>query len=297
LELAFYCFGSIGRCLKACQQDALDLGFHGLAALPGEEFTASQIAQLDGRHGVPLSAAWWGSLLDPDCRELQFAVSATDQNPIIQVNGVVKTILGRWKRSGAKVLIVDAGYLQAQGARERGQSLLAGLREAGRVEAGLEALEPLAQALKEDGEQQLEQFARFMHDIKTMAPGVPVAVVVGDSPASLLTPRYLKMLREDAGLDTLGYWHDCGRCEIRSAFGLDQAGDWLDLAGSFMRGCTLQDWAEGRDFLLPGEGQVDFSLLADYLPRTALQVLSVAPLYPMDALPQAREVLATAGIR
>jgi hypothetical protein len=297
LELAIHCFGSIGRCLKDCHQDAIDLGFHGLATVAGDGLAQNQLDQLGQAPGQEWSVASWGSLLDPECRDLQHASSIPEPNIALQAQGTVQQVLSRFKLTGAKLLLLEAGYLHATGVRERGDRLLASLREAGRIEAGLEALEPLELARKEIGERQLEQFARFVHDIHRLAPGLQLAVVAGDSPASLLTPAFLQMLRVDADLSWLGYWHDCGRCEARAAFELDLPGDWLDLSGPFLRGCTLHDWAEGRDFLLPGEGQVDFPLLADYLPRAAQQVLSVAPLYPMDALPQARETLVSAGIR
>jgi len=195
------------------------------------------------------------------------------------------------------VLILDPGFQQAVGAQERGEKLLRGLEESGSVDPGAEALEPLSSPDEEETERQLEAFARFAYALSQKAPGLKMAIRAEASPAGLLRPKHFNLLRQDAGLEWLGYWHDCGVAQTRAAFGLDQPGEWLDVAGAAVVGATLQDWAEGRDLLLPGEGLVDFQLLAEYLPPSSIRVLSAAPVYPMGSLPAARETLAAFGIR
>ena len=59
---------------------------------------------------------------------------------------------------------------------------------------------------------------------------------------------------------------------------------------------TLHDWADGQDQRFVGEGEVDFRLLAEYLPREASRVLSAAPVYPKELLTAAQDALAAAGL-
>ncbi|MBK7877650.1 MAG: hypothetical protein IPJ77_18335 [Planctomycetes bacterium] len=54
-------------------------------------------------------------------------------------------------------------------------------------------------------------------------------------------------------------------------------GQWLDAYAGKMLGVHLQDSAEGVAEMPPGTGQVDFKLVAGYVPRTAERVVEINP--------------------
>jgi sugar phosphate isomerase/epimerase len=193
-------------------------------------------------------------------------------------------------------VVVEAGHLKQSALRERGFKLLEQLRAEGAATWATEANESLQAEVGPQAERELEDLARFLHEFLRRAPWVSVALAIEDHPASLLNPGRLRLLREEASLPQLGYWHDTGRAQTRAALGLDAPGDWLDQHASALVGVSLHDWADGQDQRLPGDGQVDFRLVAEYLPRHAARVLCVAPVYPKELLPAARDALGAAGL-
>ncbi|HEX9792674.1 MAG TPA: hypothetical protein VGC54_01700 [Planctomycetota bacterium] len=146
-------------------------------------------------------------------------------------------------------------------------------------------------------EQALESLARFVHVLGRSLGGFRIALAVEAAPAGLLAPDRLALLFEDPSLRDLQYWHDTAAAEAREVAGLDQAGDWLDRFGRRMAGATLHDFSNDRDGRLPGEGSVDWQLLAEYLPQRAHRVLALAPSYPDEKALEARAALTAFGIR
>ncbi len=298
MNLSLTCFGASAGKLDACLDQAAELGFRGIAGLDSGDLAEQPLNELPSHlHGRTIAASWDSFLPASSPDDPASAPSAMDPQSWQRAAAQWPLVFAGLRAVGASTLILDLGCQAATGAEERGEKLLSALEEAGSIDPGMEALEPLRNADSGQTERQLEAVARFVHSIRQHAPGLQVALRAQASPAALLRPSHLSLLRNDAGLDRLGYWHDCGAAQTRAAFGLEQPGDWLDAAGATLAGTSLQDWAEGRDLLLPGEGVVDFQLLAEYLPRDATRVLTAAPVYPMGSLPAARDTLAAFGIR
>lgn len=281
MHLALSRFGGRRAPLQELAEEARDFGFDGVQAVPGE---------LPEDLGAALDPAVFRilphSLLEePPAREAERAWDRA------RVASLVRTA----RDAQAEALVIEAGTLRTHGARARGERLLGALREDGGEGGAREAWEAI-QAAADQAERELEALARALHAIRQAAPGLGLALAVEENPAALLTPSRLRLLREEAGLPGLGYWHDTGRAQARAALGLDQPGDWLDAHAAVALGCTLHDWAAGQDLRLPGEGCVDFRLVAEYLPRRAVRVLAAAPVYPGALLPSARDALAAAGL-
>lgn len=297
MNLAQTCFGSNADGIQAQIDLAAEFGFSGVVPLPGDLLSIDDVeafpAHLHGR--VPVAA--WSCLHPPADTNLPASPSSTVTEIWSRAAQQWTSVRSGLQLLGAQALILDVGFLQAAGAQQRGEKLLMDFMENGAPGPAQEALEPLQNPAGGELERQLDALARFLHGIHQRAPGLILAVTANASPAGLLRPAHLQILRQDAGLTWLSYWHDCGNVQTRAAFGMEQPGDWLDAAGGAIAGCTLQDWADGRDLLLPGEGQVDFQLVAEYLPRPAVRVLAAAPVYPIGSLPAAREALASFGIR
>jgi len=138
-----------------------------------------------------------------------------------------------------------------------------------------------------------ENLARLIHTIRRIAgPHLKIALFPGANPAGILQGQAMKILLQEPEFDGIGYWHDTGVAQIRHSFGLEEPGWWLDTFGASIHGVTLQDWANGTAGLLPGEGEVDFPLVAEYLPCEARRVLSLTPSYSGAALMEAADTFA-----
>jgi sugar phosphate isomerase/epimerase len=59
--------------------------------------------------------------------------------------------------------------------------------------------------------------------------------------------------------------------------GLPDQGAWLDAFSNRMFGCHLQDATGDQSELPPGQGEVDFQLVSEYVPREAARVVEVHP--------------------
>lgn len=283
MELSLTCFGSARRPLQELLDQARELGFQGVQPVPGELPEDLPSDSYTGRFRfLPTS------ILDqPNADPGQSA-----STPQAKIDHWVEQLRTKQVRK----IVIEAGLLKQAALRERGSKLLEQLRAEGTATWGPEASESLQAEVGPQAERELEELARFLHELLRKAPWASVALAIEDHPAALLDPGRLGLLREEAGLPQIGYWHDTGRAQTRLALGLDAPGDWLDQHAAVLVGASLHDWAEGQDQRLPGDGQVDFRLVAEYLPRNAARVLSVAPVYPKELLPAARDALGAAGL-
>jgi sugar phosphate isomerase/epimerase len=85
----------------------------------------------------------------------------------------------------------------------------------------------------------------------------------------------------DLGLgEVVGYWHDIGHAQVQEHLGFQTHEEWLRrFAGSQGRlvGVHLHDVVGVRDHLAVGLGQVDWEMVAGYLPAGALRTCEFQP--------------------
>lgn len=283
MELSLTCFGSARRPLQELLDQARELGFQGVQPIPGE--LPEDLPSDDYAGSFRFLPS---SILDPLIGDPKPAAMPAQA----RLHGWIDLL----REKQVQKVVIEAGLVQQSALRERGSKLLEQLRAEGAATWGPEASESLQAEVGPQAERDLEEFARFLHELARKAPWLAVALAIQEHPAALLDPRRLGLLREEAGLPRLGYWHDTGRAQTRAALGLDVPGDWLDQHASVLVGTSLHDWAAGQDQRLAGDGVVDFRLVAEYLPRDAARVLSVAPVYPKGLLPASRDALGAAGL-
>ncbi len=297
IHLASGWFGARPRLASAQLRLAADLGFPGLALLPGEPSLGLEgLAQARSDIGSAFVAAAWDSLQDPGDQDASLGISSIDPSAWRAAEALVQGALERLLALGARILIVPAGLDRTPGVQERSDRLLGRLRGRQDIGEGDEALEELLVLSSRDRGRQLEALARFLSGLKKAAPGLQLALVPDPSPAGLLDLEALKLLLDDPGLAGLGLWFDTAVAEARAALAHEPPGLWLDSLARHLAGATLQDFSAGCDHLPPGEGQVDWRLVAEYLPRRSVRVLALAPSYPGETALEARRCLQGFGI-
>ena len=92
-----------------------------------------------------------------------------------------------------------------------------------------------------------------------------------------------------------GFQYDSGHAQTLSALGLFEHEEWLKRFGKRIIGTHLHDVVGIMDHQQPGSGDVDFKMIARYLPATAYRTLEVAPDLNLDQIRMGMEVLADAG--
>jgi sugar phosphate isomerase/epimerase len=87
------------------------------------------------------------------------------------------------------------------------------------------------------------------------------------------SPDELEQLLGLAGPDRLGFIYDVGHAQALSRLGFYPHDDWLKRFSRRIIGTHLHDVSSLQDHLVPGEGEVDFDLIAAYLPKDAFRTL------------------------
>ena len=144
-------------------------------------------------------------------------------------------------------------------------------------EAVLENVRDFVQRVQRKGQKQLEHFCRSLHSLRTEFPETKIAVEPGLHFNDLLNFEAMQWTLDDLASQGVGYWHDTGRIHQREMSGLPSQGDWLDAFAGRMLGMHLQDAAADEAEMPPGQGEVDFKLVVEYLPSTAARVLEMNP--------------------
>ena len=108
-------------------------------------------------------------------------------------------------------------------------------------------------------------------------------------------PFELQVLLELCDEDWYGFQYDSGHAYTLNALGLFDHEEWLKRFGNRIIGAHLHDVQGIDDHQIPGTGDVDFKMIARYLPPTAFRSLEVAPRFSVDELRRGAEVLTHAG--
>jgi sugar phosphate isomerase/epimerase len=73
----------------------------------------------------------------------------------------------------------------------------------------------------------------------------------------------------------VGYWHDTGHAETQERLGVARHQDWLERYSSRLIGIHLHDVNSERDHQCPGAGQLDWEMVARYVPDAAIRVCEI----------------------
>jgi sugar phosphate isomerase/epimerase len=77
--------------------------------------------------------------------------------------------------------------------------------------------------------------------------------------------------------EVVGYWHDIGHAQVLEHLGLGTHEEWLRRFVGRMIGIHLHDIVGLKDHLVTGLGQVDWDMVASYLPANVLRTFEFQP--------------------
>lgn len=96
--------------------------------------------------------------------------------------------------------------------------------------------------------------------------------------------------------DWYGFHYDVGHGQVLGELGFGDHEEWLKRYGKRMIGVHLHDVIGVTDHQLPGRGDVDFAMIAPYIPQTANLTMEVNPKLTIEELKQGLEYLVQFGI-
>jgi hypothetical protein len=76
--------------------------------------------------------------------------------------------------------------------------------------------------------------------------------------------------------ESVGYWHDVGHAEVNQRLGFTPHEEWLSRFSHKMIGVHLHDVIGISDHRPPGKGNVNWGMVAKYLPREAIRTCEIA---------------------
>jgi sugar phosphate isomerase/epimerase len=112
----------------------------------------------------------------------------------------------------------------------------------------------------------------------------------------LLTIAALRDVLADVRAANLGIWADVGRLRAAERLGCEGISLVLPAFAPRLLGLDLHDARGLRDHLPPGQGEVDWKLVADNVPRAAARVLDLEVGTPADVVREARAAVEKLGL-
>lgn len=225
-----------------------------------------------------------------------FQVSSLDETRRIKGVDIVKTSIDTAYSLGAKTVVIHPGMIVADRSRDRmlREMYRKGLKNTPEYETL--KIEMIAHRSKL-ARPHLDQVLKSISEIIEYAR--PTGLCIG------LENRYryydIPIIEEMEELMNLcdeswfGFQYDSGHAQTLGALGICEHEEWLKRFGKRIIGAHLHDVQGIMDHLQPGVGDVNFKMIARYLPVTAYRTLEVAPELTLDEIRQGLEVLADAG--
>lgn len=85
----------------------------------------------------------------------------------------------------------------------------------------------------------------------------------------------MRVLLDEADPSIVGYWHDTGHAATHERLGSTTHEEWLRRYGLRMIGIHLHDINHERDHQCPGDGEIDWAMVARYVPDSAIRVCEI----------------------
>jgi sugar phosphate isomerase/epimerase len=93
-----------------------------------------------------------------------------------------------------------------------------------------------------------------------------------------------------------GFWYDVGHCEVQSRLGMIEHASWFPAIGGRIIGAHLHDVRGVLDHRGPGNGTLDWSMVAAHLPPDTVRTLEIDQHEPEDLVAGAKAFLNGRGV-
>jgi sugar phosphate isomerase/epimerase len=208
-------------------------------------------------------------------KERNWLVSALDEQNRAQGVAAIRRSIDLAHRVGARVVVVHPGRVDIDPTLE---STLVNLYQAGKSEQAeyASAKDRLVSARATNAPANMRSVRRSLLELAEHAAqrGVRLGLENRYHYHEIPLPDELDNLL-DLGLgDVVGYWHDVGHAQVLQHLGLGTHEEWLRrFAGPHGRmiGVHLHDVVGVTDHFAAGSGEVDWDMVAGYMPAGALR--------------------------
>ena len=229
-------------------------------------------------------------------RERDWLVSSTDEACRRQGVRAVRRSIDIAQQLGAEAIVVHAGRV---GVDEEVEQELWTLHKAGGVHSAeyREKQELLVAARAAKAEAHLEATRRSIQELLAYAGRAGIRLGLENRYHYLDIPLLGEMgsLLALADDGQLGFWYDVGHAQTLENLGFDAHEEWLRRYAARMIGVHLHDIKGLTDHYAAGLGDVDWDMIAGYLPREAIRTFEFRSQTSPEQLGVALQFLADRG--
>ncbi len=203
--------------------------------------------------------------------ERGWLISALDEERRQQGVRAVQRSIDLAQELGVRTVVVHAGKVDVDRQLEK---TLWNLFEAGQAHTTQygEAKDRLLAARAAQAEANLEAVRRSLVELADYAGRAAIKLGIENRYhyLEIPSPDELGRLLEVIGDDRLGFWYDVGHAHTLERLGFYDHRTWLQRYASRMIGVHFHDVIGLKDHQAPGTGEVDWELVADYLPDNSI---------------------------
>jgi HAD superfamily hydrolase (TIGR01662 family) len=263
-------FASLGDFAEAGRR----LGFREIELNHQVDSTTLKDLHLDGHHFSSIHEPCPSDISVAVLKKRDWLISATDEACRREGVKAVQRSIDLARRLGAGKVVMHAGSVDLDRSLEDRLSALfaAGKNHSREYD---ELKQQLVSHRRELAPPRFQAVKRSLVELLDYAGGQGIMLGLENRFhfMEIPTPDELGELLELAGADRLGFIYDVGHAQALSQFGFFPHDVWLKRFGSRIIGTHLHDSAGIQDHLLPGQGDVDFDIIAAYLPKDAFRTL------------------------
>jgi FMN phosphatase YigB (HAD superfamily)/sugar phosphate isomerase/epimerase len=232
--------------------------------------------------GIQLNGQRFSSVHEPCPADISAAVlkkrdwliSATDETCRREGVKAMQRSIDLARQLGARTVVVHAGSVDSDRSLE---DLLGALFTSGKTHSKEfeEIRQQLVNKRRELAPPRFQAVKRSLAELLDHANGQGVTLGLENRFhfLEIPSPDELDELLALASPERLGVIYDVGHAQALSRLGFYPHAEWLKRFGKRIIGTHLHDVIGIQDHLVPGQGDVDFDLIAAYLPNDAIRTL------------------------
>jgi sugar phosphate isomerase/epimerase len=208
----------------------------------------------------------------PALQDRNWLISAPDEDNRQKGVAAIRRSIDLAHEMGVKVVIVHPGRVDMDAKLETALTDLYRDGKSGTPEYA-QAKQRLAAVRAAQAEINLQSVRRSLIELAEYAVRVGIRLGLENRYHyhEIPLPDELEMLLGLGDAGVMSYWHDVGHAQALENLGFFSHQEWLDRFALRIVGAHLHDIVGIRDHMVPGSGQIDWDMVARYLPAKALR--------------------------
>ncbi len=297
LTLSTSCFGTRLGSLEDQAFAAVAMGFRRLEiGLSDQPVSVNGYADTERETGLKITSVVAGCLKprSPDMASMH--LGSPDVEARERALNSVRRHIRLAQSLQAPVVVVRGTSTRNEALRKEAHDLEARIAKEGLDEDNCAATREFTRRLVQRSQTEIQHLCRSLHALLREFPETRIAIEPGQYLDDVLCFEAMEWVLGDLSRHGLGYWHDVGRIHVRQRVGLPDQGQWLEAFAPRLLGAHLQDAAADEVEMPPGLGEVDFRMIASYLPGDAARVVEINPRHGRAQILEAIQFLVDLGI-